>query len=110
VNTKKTAIQENNCNYFCRGSQRSFISKANTLKEGAHETALSVIMIDPLEPIFMTTHFVRIPLLSNSCPASIGFWMFVSDSACHNNKHEYVRNEATKYKYISLVSLSSKSG
>jgi hypothetical protein len=69
VKTKNVKFRKNNFNYFFRSSQRSFISTSSTLKEGAHETALSVIMIDPLEPILMTTHFVRIPLLSNSCPA-----------------------------------------
>jgi hypothetical protein len=42
-----------------------------------------VTRIEPFEPILTITHFVRIPFLSNSFPASIGFPMPVNDSAWH---------------------------
>jgi hypothetical protein len=44
------------------------------------------IIRDPLEPIFITTHFVRELFLSNSWPAFTGFFIPVSDSAYHTIK------------------------
>jgi len=53
------------------------------LNPGAQAILDAVIRIEPLEPIFIITHFVRIPLLRNSCPANIGSSMPDNDSACH---------------------------
>lgn len=55
----------------------------NALNAGAQATLDAVIRIEPLEPIFTITHFVRIPLLRNSCPANIGSSMPVNSSACN---------------------------
>ena len=40
-----------------------------TLNAGAHDTVDLLIRMDPLEPIFIMTHFVRSPLLINASPA-----------------------------------------
>lgn len=54
----------------------------HTLNAGAQAILDLDIRIDPLGPTFTITHFVRIPRLSNSCPANIGCPMPVNDSAC----------------------------
>jgi hypothetical protein len=60
--------------------------QTKNLKDGAQETVELVIIRDPLEPIFINTHFVQELFFSNSWPAFIGFFVPVSDSAYHTIK------------------------